>query len=298
MIISGYVTQVAVLTGIYAIATLGFYVTAAGGQLSIAHGAFFALGAYGSGYVMIHSGVPLAVGMVAAFVVGGLASVLVFPATRLEGLYFAVASFAFGVAVAGAVVHIPAIGGPFGLVAIPLDTTFDIVLITLVVVLIGVQMMDRSPVYLAFTAVRDDPEVAAALGIKVTHVKRITLACGAAIAGLAGALYASSVGVVTPIDAGFDRSLAFLLMAIIGGSRSSWGAVLGAIIWTAGPEVLRFANNANVRLILFGSLAIVVLTLRPQGILDRGTFSSMYRWVRLRLRRRVPAADSAGAVAD
>jgi branched-chain amino acid transport system permease protein len=149
----------------------------------------------------------------------------------------------------------------------------------LVIVFALVQLLDHSPLYVALTATRDDPEVAAALGIKTSHLRRMTLVSGAALTGIAGALYASSVGVVTPTDASFDRSLELLLMAVIGGSRTSWGAILGAVIWTVTPEVLRFADDANTRLILFGCLAIAVMAFRPQGLLDRGDFRRLYRLV-------------------
>jgi branched-chain amino acid transport system permease protein len=148
--------------------------------------------------------------------------------------------------------------------------------LTLVVAFLAVQLLDRSPLFLAFSAVRDDPEVAEVLGIKVAHVKRMTIIAGAGLAGVAGVLYASSVGVLNPTDASFDRSLGFLLMAIIGGSRTSWGPLLGAGIWTIAPEVLRFTNDAHWRLILFGALAIFVMSVRPQGLVDRGDFRRVY----------------------
>jgi branched-chain amino acid transport system permease protein len=278
--VGGYTSQIATLAAINAIATLGFYVTMTSGQLSIAHGTFFAIGAYAGGYVMVHSGVPLAVGILAALAAGAIAAIPVFPAVRLRGLYFAVATFAFGSAVAAGLIHVSAVGGPFGLVGIPLETTLTITMVALVIVFALVQLLDHSPLYVALTASRDDPEVAAALGLKVSHLRRVTLIAGAALTGIAGALYASSVGVVTPTDASFDRSLELLLMAVIGGSRTSWGAILGAVIWTVTPEVLRFADDANTRLILFGCLAIAVMAFRPQGLLDRGDFGRVYRLVR------------------
>ena len=289
----GYAQQIATLAALNGIATLGFYVTMASGQLSIAHGTFFAVGAYAAGWVMIHAGVPLAVGIVAAAAAGAIAAVPVFPAVRLRGLYFAVATFAFGSAIAAGIIHVGAVGGPFGLVGIPLETTFTITVVVLIIALAAVQLLDHSPLYLALTAARDDPEVAAALGLKVSHLRRVTLVAGAGLTGVAGALYASSVGVVTPTDASFERSLEFLLMAVIGGSRTSWGAILGAAIWTIAPEVLRFADDANTRLIMFGALAIAVMAFRPQGLLDRGDFTRVYRFVRRLAGGRRPEAAEA-----
>jgi branched-chain amino acid transport system permease protein len=279
-VFSAYTIQIATLAAINAIATLGFYVTLTTGQLSIAQGAFFALGGYIGGWAMIHHGVSLWLALFIALVGGGAASVLTFPATRLRGLYFAVATFAFGSAVAGGIVYIKQFGGPFGLTGIPLQTTFRVTIVTLAIAFIAVQLLDRSPLFLAFSAVRDDPEVAEVLGIKIAHVKRMTIVAGAGLAGVAGVLYASSVGVLNPTDANFDRSLGFLLMAIIGGSRTSWGPLLGAGIWTVAPEVLRFTNDAHWRLILFGALAIFVMSVRPQGLLGRGDFARAYATAR------------------
>jgi branched-chain amino acid transport system permease protein len=280
--VSAYLTQVLTLTAINAIATLGFYVTASAGQLSIAQAAFFAIGGYMAGWVMIESGIPLLAALPLAFVFAGAASSVLFAATRLQGLFFAVATFGFGIAVAGGIVFIDFLGGPFGLYGIPIETTFLLTIVTLVIAFVLIQFFDRSPLYLAFAAVRDDPDVAAVLGIRTGHVKRIGIVVGAGLAGTAGVLYGSSVGVIVPADASFERSLAFLLMAIIGGSRTSWGALLGAVIWTLAPEILRFSEAPEWRLILFGSLAILIMPIRPQGLLNRGDAARVARFIRAR----------------
>ena len=290
-----YNSLLTIQTAISAIAVLGFYLTLSSGQLSIAQGAFFAIGAYTSGWVMIHENAPLIVGILAGMAAAGVASILVFPAVRLRGLYFAVATFAFGSAVAAAVVHISAIGGAFGLLGVPLSTTLFITLVVFGVFFVAVQLLEHSPLHAALTAARDDPEVAETLGIRVTRLRFIMLVLGAVLAGAAGALYASAVGVVTSDNASFNVSLSFLLMAVVGGSRSAWGVVLGAIIWTVAPELLRFANNAYVIQILFGCLAIGVMAFRPEGLLDRGDFGRIWRFITRRGERRDIGLDSGGS---
>ncbi len=258
----------ATLLGINAIAALGFYFTLSSGQFSLAHGALFAVGGYAGAYAAAELGtgiVPsLAAGFVVSAAVGGLLAVLL---QRTRGLYFAVATLAFGGVVVEAIKQVDAVGGPTGFGGIPRFTTLTVVLVVLVVVVVCMWVFDRSPLYVAHAASRVDQDGAVVLGIDVRRTRGFAFAVGGGIAGVAGVLYAGSTSILVPHDGGFARSLAFLLMVVIGGAFTWRGAVLGAAIWTALPELLR--STDEWRMVIFGAAAIALMVWRPEGLVPR-----------------------------
>src|SRR5690606_9904666 len=162
-----------------AIAALGYYFTFSSGQFSMAHGAMFVLGGYAGGYLAATYELPLVpvliVGFLAAATVGGLLAVALY---RTRGLYFAVATLAFGGVVVEGIKHIPLIGGAFGLGGIPNYTTLPVVLIVLFLVALAVWAFDRSPLYIAHAASRTDQDAALVLGISVRRTRGFAFAVG------------------------------------------------------------------------------------------------------------------------
>jgi branched-chain amino acid transport system permease protein len=119
----------------------------------------------------------------------------------------------------------------------------------------------------AARAVRDNPLAAAANGISVLRTRTLAFGLGGAIAGFAGAVSAHYTLVVNPADLGFFPSFYIQVFVIFGGSYTMWGAVLGAFVLTALPQVLRFA--AVYRFALYGLVIVLVILVRPQGLLTR-----------------------------
>lgn len=263
------------LISINAIAALGFYVTLSSGQLSMCHGALFALGGYFAGLVSLRFNLPvvacLAVGFVAAAIPGYLLALVT---TKLRDLYFTVATFGFGGAIVELIGHLDFLNGHFGLGGIDMYTDLPLAAGMLALTAFGVWYWDRSLNYQIAAVTRNDQDSALVLGVNVREVRRSTFALGAGIAGLAGALYVGSTTIIMPHDGKFEISLAFLLMVVIGGSQSWRGALVGAALWTALPELLRFASAW--RLIIFGAIAILLMAVRPKGIVGRGRGTPLF----------------------
>lgn len=266
----------AIVTGINAIAALGFYFTLSSGQFSMAHGALYAVGGYIGAFSATTLALPFPLAIILGFVgsslVGALVALLL---QRVRGLYFAVATLAFGVVAMEAVKRIPGLGGPFGLGGIPNFTSLPVVLIVLLIVVLAVWQFDRSPLYVSHAAARVDQDGAVVMGVNVVVTRGIAFAIGGGIAGIAGVLYGGMTTIMPPEAGGFATSLAILLMVVIGGAHTWRGAVLGAIIWTVTPELLR--ATVEWRMVLFGVAAVVLMIWRPQGIIPRRIFSSRAR---------------------
>ncbi|MGE4238840.1 branched-chain amino acid ABC transporter permease [Ramlibacter sp.] len=257
-----------ILISINCIGALGYYVTLTSGQLSICHGALYALGGYFAGYVAMKLQWPVALLLAVGFLAAAIPGYLLALATRrLRDLYFAVATFGFGGALVEAIGHMPFLGGHFGLGGIPMFTTLPLSLGVLLVTVLFVWRWDHSLNYQINAVTKLDLEMALVLGIDVRQVRRTAFALGAGIAGVSGALYAGSTTIMTPREGGFEHSLALLLMVVIGGTRSWKGPILGAVIWTLLPELLRFASTW--RLVIFGAIAVLLMALRPEGIIGR-----------------------------
>jgi branched-chain amino acid transport system permease protein len=136
-----------------------------------------------------------------------------------------------------------------------------------VAVLVIVMIIERSRIWLEMRAIDDDETVAELIGLNTTAVKVGAFGVSAAVAGIAGGLFAHHHVYIEPGNFGFDRSIDFVLAVILGGSTLAPGALLGAVLLVLLPEVLRFM--ADWRLAAFGALLIAVLLVRRQGLLDR-----------------------------
>lgn len=272
------------LISINAIGALGYYFTFSSGQFSMGHGALFMIGGYAAGYFATEFNVPpiltIPIALVASALVGWLVA---FALGRIRGLYFAIASLAFGSVAVELVKHVEPLGGAYGLGGIPPYTSLPLALGILAVVIVLVWIFDRSSLYVMHAEARVDQDAAAVLGIDVRRTRSFAFAVGGGITGVAGALYAGSTTVISPANGAFAQSLAFLLMVVIGGARSWRGPLLGAIIWTALPELLR--STAEWRMVIFGVAAVAIMIWRPQGIIPRNLVSPATR-ARIAQRRR------------
>jgi branched-chain amino acid transport system permease protein len=253
--------------GIAFLLALSVYVILATGQLSLGNAGFMAIGAYASALLTVNGGVPLPLALlISAFACGLIGAGVGFPALRLHGIYLALATLGFGEIVRSFFQNFELTGGAAGFHGMTVTTPLMIWLYAgatfLLVLAIG-----RSHLWLKFRAVCDDEVASDIIGLNTTLIKIGAFGLGAAIAGLAGGLFAHFHVYIEPNNFGFEKSIEMVLYVILGGSTVVLGPLLGATLLTLLPEFLRFM--AEWRLATYGALLILMLMFRQQGIIDR-----------------------------
>ncbi|HEY1989174.1 MAG TPA: branched-chain amino acid ABC transporter permease [Acidimicrobiales bacterium] len=272
---------------LYAIALAGLsLLTGTNGQISLGQGAFMAVGAYTLGVLMTHTSWPLAVDVLAAILLSGALGVVVgIPATRLKGPYLAGMTLILALALPRIADKYTAFfGGDQGLtVTAPTPPgTIDpqrwltwIQLAGAIIVLILLANLLRSRFGRSFRAVRDDEIAAGLAGIHVARTKVLAFTVAASCAGLAGAFLGLSIGVVNTGEFSLTLSIYLLAGMVLGGAGSLVGAWWGAIVivfmpgWSnsiANSFSLGSAVAANLSLVIFGLVLIVVIMAVPTGI--------------------------------
>ena len=280
-IVSNYRTFQLTLVLVYAIALLGLNIlTGYNGQISLGHGAFYALGAYCAAILMDRLGAPYWATIPAAGVVCLVAGFLFgLPALRLEGLYLALATFALGVAmpqllkyhalekwtggVQGIVIMKPA--PPFGL---PLNADqwlyFFTLAITALMFILGWNLL-RGRIGRALVAIRDQHIAAEAMGIHNALYKSLAFGVSAMYTGIAGALGAVAVQFVAPDSFNIFLSIVFLVGIVVGGLASISGALYGALFIQFVPNIADEISKAAPWAI-FGIFMIGFVYLMPTGV--------------------------------
>lgn len=228
---------------------------------------------------------------VAACIVGGIVATLAgyivgLPSLRLRGDYLAIVTLGFGEILrvvlqrTGSIISSreelekaplsellfpPPVGGAVGFNGLPKYTNLFWVTIFVVVMLIVAFRLKRSSLGRAMISVREDEFAAQAMGVNVARIKVLAFMMAAFFAGIAGGLSAHQVGFnISPRDAGFQRSLDYVLMTVLGGRGSITGVMLAAILLTVLPEALR--DFDQYRLIVYALVLIGMMLLRPQGL--------------------------------
>jgi branched-chain amino acid transport system permease protein len=274
------------------------------GQFSIGHAGFMALGGYAAGMITYYGsllwwgsaakhGGFLGAGdalFVVACIVGGLVAavagyVVGLPSLRLRGDYLAIVTLGFGeilrvmlqqtnpvindaAAVRASMLGdwwLPPVGGAVGFDGIPKYTNLFWVGVFLTITVVASYRIKVSSIGRAMLAVRDDEFAAQAMGVDIAKTKVRAFVLAALFAGMAGGLFAHESGLIlTPRDAGFQRSFEYLIMTVLGGRGSISGVMLAAALLTALPEFLR--DFEQYRLIVYALLLIGMMLLRPQGL--------------------------------
>jgi branched-chain amino acid transport system permease protein len=285
-LVSGYHLFQLTTTAINAVAVLGLgLVTATTGQISLGHGAFYAIGAYVSAILMISFDWPyFATLPVAALVCFGLGFALGLPALRLSGPYLALVTFALAVAVPQ-ILRARALeawtGGVQGLVVtgpdppdgIKLSQDQWLYLFTVAVaglMFVLANNILRGRVLRAMSAVRDHPMAAQAAGIDVARLKTAAFAVSAAFTGVAGALAAIVVQFVAPDSFPVQLSISLFVGLVVGGAGSLPGAVIGAAFLTYVPNVAEQVSKSAPGFV-YGVLLVAVLYVMPSGVAGLAT---------------------------
>ena len=258
--------------GTNSLLALSIYLTLSCGILALANAAFMGIGAYTGALLTMQAGVPFPVALAAGMAAPALlAFVIGRPTLRLSGVYLAMATLAFGEVVRIVVLNAESVtGGALGLNGIPQSTQWWHVALALLLTLALLVRLSRSKVGRAFEAIKEDETAAGLMGIAVADYKLLAFVLGAAIAGLAGTLNAHLTFFIGPGEYGFDRAVDILTMAILGGVGNLTGPVIGAVILTLLPEMLR--SLKDFRLIVNGVILVLIVLFLPKGIWDPARF--------------------------
>ena len=275
---NNYYMGLANLALIYIIVAIGLnFIYGYTGYISFAQAGFFGIGAYTSallavdGHMSFWVTLPLS-GLVAA-VVGIMLGI---PALKLSGHYLAMCTIGFGIIVqmilqnwtafthgAQGIGNIPGISlGPL-VIANPTQYYYFTLVFACLAALLS-WTIEHSNLGRSFKAVREDEIAASTSGINLTFTKVFSFALSALFAGFAGSLYAHMSSYISPDTFSFDQSIIFFTMVLVGGAGTVWGPIVGAVLLTFIPEMLRFLEEYYMA--LFGIGICLAMLFMPQGI--------------------------------
>lgn len=286
-----YLLHILILIGIYVILAESLnLIVGYTGLLSIAHAAFYGIGAYVAALMALKLNSPFIINIICAVIISGLLGGLVgIPSLRIKDHYFVIATFAFQV-IAFSILNnwVSFTGGPMGLPGIPQPVIFgwtisshwDYLLLVGIFAVLTCWVCHRivkSPFGRVLMAIREDEVFALAAGKNVAFYKVAVFVLGSGLAAIAGALYAHYISFIDPTSFTVMESIFIISIVIIGGAGSLWGPVIGAIVLVTLPELLRFIGlpssiAANVRQIIYGGLLVAFMMWRPQGLVGKFRF--------------------------
>jgi len=253
------------------------------GQFSLGHAGFMSVGAYLSAAVSLFLAPQLfgdlasagalqqGLACLLALLVGGLCAALAglvvgVPSLRLRGDYLALVTLGFGEIIRVTFQNVPSLGGALGLHGIPAFTSIFWVLASVAIAIFVVTCLVHSTYGRGFLATRDDEIASAAVGLNTTRYKIVAFVVAAFFAGIAGGLYGHFKQSITPTAFDFAKSIEIVVMVILGGMGNTVGVIIAAILLTLLPELLR--PIAEYRMIIYSLLLILLMILRPQGLLN------------------------------
>ena len=250
------------------------------GYVSIAQAAFFGVGAYGSALISIKFGLSSWITVPLAIVITGIFAILIgFPALKTKGHYFAIVTMSFCMIVWVVMVSwMDFTGGEAGLTGIPKMTSFlgldfsnkvvfyYFVLFVVILTIVFIYRFINSKIGRALITIRENEQLAQAIGIPIFKYKMLAFVLSAMFAGLAGGIYAHYSSFINPTPFTVDYSLNAILAVIIGGSGTIVGPIIGSFIMIFLPEYLRVVEE--YRLIIYGVILILLMIYMPKGIVS------------------------------
>ena len=286
-----YLLHIMILIGIYLILAVSLnLIVGYLGLLSVAHAAFYGIGAYVAALMALKLQSPFLINIVCAIILSGLLGALVgIPSFRIRDDYFVIASFAFQVIMFSILNNwISFTGGPMGLPGIPQPTIFGLKVSSNIgfLLLVGVfctltlwisHRIVQSPFGRVLKAIREDEIFTQAAGKYVSRYKVLVFVIGAGMASVAGVMYAYYISFIDPTSFTVMESIFIISIVIIGGAGSLWGSVAGAVVLVVLPELLRFIGlpssvAANIRHIFYGGLLGAFMMWPPRGFLGEYVF--------------------------
>ena len=246
------------------------------GLFSFGHAGFMAIGAYVAAISTAKWGLPffpaLLLGGIAAGLVGaGLGSLTL----NLKGDYFCIATLGFGEAVRLILENWEYVGGARGISGIPWKTDITSVLIACTAGTLGLMALIRSRHGRSIIAIREDELAAQMSGIDTFRYKMIALIFSAVYAGIGGGLLAHYMTYIQPKMFQMVKSTEYTIIVIFGGLGSITGSIIGTLILTFLPELLRTLNNW--RLVIYGLAVIVMMVIRPRGLMGGVELGDLFR---------------------
>jgi len=281
----GLILSVMIYIMLYSILSMGdMVILGYGGMLNMGHTAFYGVGAYISALLAIHTELPF----IACFFIAGVAAglfgfILSVPCLRVSADFLGLITLAFLELFKAVVTNwVDVTRGPMGLVGIPPASIFGfefntqerfyyLIFIILIAVYFVLNRLMKAPFGRALQATRVDEIGARAVGIDVNKHKVYAFVVGAAVAGLAGSLFAHYVGFIGPNSFALDATFLVTQMCILGGLGSLKGAIFGAAFLTIMPEIIR--PLAEYRVGVGGVIMLLVILIRPQGVFGSRAFA-------------------------
>lgn len=286
-----YILHITILVGIFSILAISLdLLVGYGGFLSIAHAAFYGLGAYTSALIAVRFGGSFAAGVLAGMAVAALISLVVsLPSLRLQDDYFVIATFGFQMILFSIFNNwMEVTRGPLGIPSIPqpmifgwlIETHVDFLVLTAGFAAFAyfvVWRITSSPFGRVLHAIREDEVFAKSLGKNTLRFKVTAFAVSAALAASAGSLYAHYITYIDPTSFTVMESILIISMVIIGGAGNLLGPFIGALVLVSLPEILRFiglpsAIAANLRQIVYGVILVIMMLCRTRGLVGKYGF--------------------------
>jgi branched-chain amino acid transport system permease protein len=266
--------------GTYVLLAIGLNIVVGhAGLLDLGFVAFYGIGAYTLAYLGTTLEWPFWPTVIMGVFLAAVSGVILgAPTLRLRGDYLAIVTLGFGEIVRITAVNTDALGGARGITPIPhppslfgvefvLDPLpyYYLILFVIILAIIFSLRLQRSRVGRAWTAIREDEDAAELMGVPTFKFKLLAFAIGAMVGGLAGTVFASKVIFIAPTNFPFILSATILAAVLLGGAGNLPGVILGAFLIAWLPE--RFRGFADYRILVFGAALVLMMALRPQGLL-------------------------------
>ncbi len=275
-----YFLNITVIMGIYALITVGLNLLIGyAGQISLGHAAFFGIGSYTAAILTVQYQwnpwlaliVSILLSVLAAWIIGK-------PTLKLKGHYLAMATLGFGFIVQILMAELVGLtGGPQGISGIPklaiggfrFSSDFRLYFLVWGFVVV-IQWMIIHLIYgkigRAFLAIHTNEMAAESLGINTARLKLVVFMMSAGLAGLAGGFYSFAINYINPEPFGFNFSIILVTMVVVGGMGDLWGPILGTVILTLIPEVLRAFKDFDI--LIYGFILMMIIIFMPDGIIS------------------------------
>ena len=280
-----YLLHIFIMLCIYGILALSLNLLIGySGLLSLAHAAFYGIGAYASTLLIMKLGINFFPALILGILISGsLALLIAYPSLRLKGDYFVLASLGFQLIIFSILYNwIGLTRGPYGIPGIPrpgifgfefnsLISYFVLSAVVFSLVFLLIRHLCQSPFGRALKSLREDEVAAGVMGKDIPSLKIWAFIIAGGLAAISGALYAGYVTYIDPTSFTLDESIFIIAIVLVGGSGNLKGPLAGVLFMIILPEILRFVGlpdtiAPNVRQMIYGLLLILLMRYRPQGL--------------------------------
>lgn len=277
---SSYLVTLFITIGMYIILALGLNVIVGyAGQISLGHAAFWAIGAYSFAILTTKFSFSFTIAGICAVIITAFVGVILgLPSLRVKEDFLAITTIGINFIVQAIFNYTQFFGGAMGIGGIPFPkwggktfTNIEFMFLTYAMVLFSMlisYIFKISWAGLASSAIKDDELASDMSGIDPRRFKLIAFALGSAYAGMAGILYASFVGFISPDDFSFAVSISILSMVMVGGENTTIGPIFGAVLLVSLPEIFRPIQD--YRMLLYGGLLLIMMRFQPSGFFGKG----------------------------